>query len=445
MSRIRMVHLSDIHFGQEDKDGTFHHQEDVRNAVTRDCKVMRGKLGPANGILVTGDIAYAGKKAEYDRAGVWLDNICDIVGCERRAVHIIPGNHDVDRSKIDYGVELLHKDLRKCSPDDVDSILAKILGNDPKGLSSSAVSFFEKLAAYREFSNRYESDFQSERRPVCIKEIKFPTGHILRFFGMTSVQVCDANDAKGTMILGSSQYIFKQEDNVEYVVMCHHPLPWFKDEANAQPRIITRGRVLLAGHEHQPRFRKVMEGNTEYLMLDAGATTPPGSEQRSPFCYNWIEFDLSEANDNFSLGVSVFPRKWIHGKAEFDTDRERTDGAESLRFSVPCRNYTKIAEAPAAETVSVTPVGVNEEEIAAMPDEERFARLLYFFWRYLDWRQRYAVLTKVDVLPKGLERPMPQLVERSALSTARDRNKLAEVWDEVMAYVPAAERQQNPF
>ncbi|XUJ36595.1 hypothetical protein ACQ5SK_18580 [Bradyrhizobium japonicum] len=59
-----MVHLSDIHFGQEDKDGTFHHQDDVRDAVTRDCKVLRERLGPVNGILVTGDIAYAGKKAD---------------------------------------------------------------------------------------------------------------------------------------------------------------------------------------------------------------------------------------------------------------------------------------------------------------------------------------------------------------------------------------------
>jgi hypothetical protein len=339
----------------------------------------------------------------------------------------------------------MHKDFRECSAGDVDKILTKVLGTDPKELSTSAVAFFEKLAAYREFSNRYESDFQSERRPVCIKEIKFATGHILRFFGMTSVQVCDANDAKGTMVLGSSQYIFKQESNVEYVVMCHHPLHWFKDEGNALPRIRTRGRVILAGHEHQPRFRKIMEAGTEYLMLDAGATTPPGSEQRSPFCYNWLEFELTEANGSFSLSVSVFPRKWIHEKAEFDEDRERTDGAGFEQFTVPCRNYAKIAEPPPVEAVSATPVGVNEEEIATMPDEERFAKLLYFFWRYLDWRQRYAVLAKVDVLPKGLERPMPQLVERGALSTARDRNKLADIWDEVMTHVPEAERQQNPF
>lgn len=447
MSRIRMVHLSDIHFGQEDKDGSFHLQEDVRDAVTRDCERKRAKLGPANGIVVTGDIAFAGKKEEYDRAGIWLDKICDVVGCERRAVHIIPGNHDIDLSKIDHVAKLMHKELRDCAPNEVDKILADILGDNPKEISGSAVALFNKLAAYREFSNRYESDFQNERRPICVKEIKFQTGHILRFFGMTSVQVSDKQDATRKMVLGSSQFIFKPEKNVEYIVMCHHPFDWFKDGANAWPHIRTRGRVLLAGHEHQPRFRKIIEGGHEYVMLDAGATTPPGSEQRSPFCYNWLEFELTGGPDAFSLAVHVHARRWIFDKADFDADRDRTGGGDYEKHSVVCPNYTKVdaAEVPPAGTVSTVPVGVSEEGVIAMADEERFARLLYFFWRYLDWRQRYAVLAKVNILPKGLEKPMPQLVERSALSAAMSQNKLSAVWDEVMLHVPEPERQENPF
>src|SRR4051812_36267616 len=392
MTKIRMIHLSDIHFGQELDDGSFHLQQDIRDGVTEDCERMRAKFGKANGIVVTGDVAFAGKKEEYDRAGAWLDRIGDVVGCERSAVHIIPGNHDIDLSKIDYGVELLHKSVRDCSAEDVDKILAKILGNDIRSISSSAVALFEKLAAYREFSNRYESDFQSEQRPVCVKDIKFSSGHTLRFFGMTSVQVSDKQDAPRKMILGSSQYVFKPEKNVEYVVMCHHPFEWFKDGANALPRICTRGRVLLAGHEHQPRFRKISEGGSEYLMLDAGATTPPGSEQRSPYCYNWLEFEVTEREGSFELGVCVYPRKWIHDSARFGADRERTGGSESETHFVACPNYTRIddAEAPEAGSILTVPVGVNEDEAATMPEEERFAKLLYFFWRYLDWRQRYA-------------------------------------------------------
>src|SRR5580704_15903688 len=102
MSTIRIVHLSDIHFGQE-IDGSRPEHEDIRQALLRDCKdEMVGKLGPANGLVVTGDIAYSGKKKEYERAGDWLDELVKIVGCEKNAVHTIPGNHDVDLTGITY-------------------------------------------------------------------------------------------------------------------------------------------------------------------------------------------------------------------------------------------------------------------------------------------------------------------------------------------------------
>ena len=295
MTKIRILHLSDIHFGQERKDGTVHFQDDVRAALTRDAARMKEKLGPANGIVVTGDIAFGGAKAEYDKAGLWLDSLCDMVGCKRNAIHTIPGNHDVDRKKIDFTAELMHEKLRECSPDDVDEIVAKILGDsNGRTVSAGASALFDKLAAYREFAARYESDFESEAKPTSVKDVRFPSGHTLRFLGMTSVQVCDADDQREKMILGSNQYIFKPEENVEYVVMCHHPFTWFKDEMRAMPTIRTRGRVMLAGHEHNGRFRRIEEDGSEYLMLDAGAANPPKSEQRSPHCYNWIEFEVLE-------------------------------------------------------------------------------------------------------------------------------------------------------
>jgi predicted MPP superfamily phosphohydrolase len=281
MTKIRILHLSDIHFGQERNDGSVIFQDDVRDALTRDSALMKTVLGSAHAIVVTGDVAFGGAKAEYDKAGIWLDALCDTVGCQRNAVHTIPGNHDVDRKKIDYTVELMHDKLRKCGPDDVDEIMAKILGNtDNKTVvSAGATALFDKLSAYREFAARYESDFESEAKPVCVKDVSFPSGHKLRFLGMTSVQVCDANDKRETMILGSNQYIFKPQENVEYVVMCHHPFTWFKDEAKAMPTIRTRGRVLLAGHEHNARFRRIEEDGCEYIMLDV----PQEQREKNPF------------------------------------------------------------------------------------------------------------------------------------------------------------------
>jgi 3',5'-cyclic AMP phosphodiesterase CpdA len=62
---FRFVHLSDIHFGQEKKDKTTYIHEDVRNELIRDVQLQAAKHGNADGILVTGDIAYSGKKEEF--------------------------------------------------------------------------------------------------------------------------------------------------------------------------------------------------------------------------------------------------------------------------------------------------------------------------------------------------------------------------------------------
>jgi Calcineurin-like phosphoesterase/GTPase-associated adaptor domain len=445
MTKVRIVHVSDIHFGQE-VDGSLREQEDVREALIRDCAKMRDQLGDANAVVVTGDVAYAGTKPEYERAGRWLDDLCNAAHCDTNAVHTIPGNHDIDWKKIDFTVELLHKELRTCDADAVNETLHKIAGNDHANPTAGAIALFRKLADYREFASRYQSDFTSEVRPTSTKELRFPSGHVLRFLGMTSVQISDKHDDVRKMVLGSEQYVFSPEENVEYVVMCHHPFDWFKDKAQAMPRICTRGRLILTGHEHQPAFRKIEERGAEYLMLDAGATNPPGSEKRSPHCYNWIEFELLEKDSQFSLEVSVHPRVWVPDLAAFGADSNRIAGANSSSFSVKCPNYSKIPTidaAPAATAPSIV-IDVPGRE-AAMPDEARFAKLLYYFWRYLDWQQRYGVLARADVLPKGLDRPVPQVLERNALAAAQSQGKLATVWDEVMKHVPEPQRERNPF
>lgn len=446
MPKLRFVHVSDIHFGQE-IDGTLSIQDAVRDGLIRDCSKMQAQLGNANGILVTGDVAYAGKKAEYDKAGEWLDKLCAAVKCELRGVHTIPGNHDVDLTKIDYTVELLHKSLRECHSDEVDNTLSKIIGKESEEISTGAAALFNKFAAYREFASRYQSDFESLARPISTKKINFDSGHVLHFLGMTSVHVSDRADAPRKMVLGSKQYVFPEEENVEWVLMCHHPLEWFKDRPQAMPWVRNRGRVLLTGHEHHPAFRKIEENGKEYLMLDAGAANPPGGEKRSPHCYNWIEFDVRENAGTCSLDVTVHPRIWLQEKTEFGPDRERIDGTTSQTYSVRCHNYKPIAAAVSDPAPTGTPihVGVSDAEAMGMSDDERFAKLTYYFWRHLDWQQRYGVLAKMDVLPKGLDRPMPQVLERNALSIAREQGKLAAIWDEVMTYVPEPQREPNPY
>ncbi len=71
---LRLVHLSDVHFGFEDTDAV--------EAAT----AMTHELAPSL-TLVTGDLTLAGRPAEFVAARAWLDRL-------PRPVLATPGNHD---------------------------------------------------------------------------------------------------------------------------------------------------------------------------------------------------------------------------------------------------------------------------------------------------------------------------------------------------------------
>lgn len=97
---LRFVHLSDIHFSNRVAKFGFDPDRELRNRVLEDIGAMTGRLGPATAVLVTGDIAYAGQRAEYEDAAQWLDRVCDASKCGREEVFVCPGNHDIDHGVI---------------------------------------------------------------------------------------------------------------------------------------------------------------------------------------------------------------------------------------------------------------------------------------------------------------------------------------------------------
>ena len=445
MSFYRFIHLSDIHFGQE-RDGTLVTHNAVREELLNDCNVMRERLQAAHGVLVSGDTVYSGKKEEYTKAGEWLDRLTSAIGCKRKAVLLIPGNHDVDLDEIDHTAKMLHQQLRTSSPN--------VIQADLEGLGSGNADhpLHRKLKAYTEFAEQYGCVFESPTRPLWQKDFAMGNGHTLRFVGLNSVQVSDKLDAKHLMVLGNAQYTISRQANIEYFVMIHHPFEWFRDRVQAEQFLHSRARVLMFGHEHLAAISKhVDENNHERLVIDSGATNPPETGGEYRFTYNWIEISVHAKDGGNFLSVRIYPRVWVEGRTAFAADSARMslDARESKEFVLACAQFQSPPdEAPAASTnPSLSGAQANAEGGVPMADdeEENFGRLRFFFWRYLDWRQRLKILVESDVLPHTADRPVPQTMERLALSSARSQGKLAEVWDAVMKLMPDETREPNPF
>jgi hypothetical protein len=462
----RFLHLSDIHFGQENKDGTIVKHESVRDALISDVKNLAKKRGPASRVLVTGDSAYSGKHDEYKTATKWLEKITAACGCDETHVSPIPGNHDYDVSAITNQAKLVYAQFRASTPEQVQ---ANLHGIARDGEASNP--FLPKLQAYREFARAYDCDFASPSHPFWIREFDFADGVKLRFFGLTSVQVSDLTDKIGDIVLGNSQYSIAEEENVINVVLVHHPLDWFIDKAEAAQYLHNRARVIMVGHEHSLNIQKTSDGFTkrEWLVIYAGATNPP--EKDYAYTYNWLEFSREEKNGQHYLVVEVFPRVWVQQGVRFDADRTRLgESGESIKVEIPCPNLQSTPAKTATTAIEpgqalVAESGAKDSavrEMSASPtvwaplshegrsgmntDNAGFDRLRYLFWRYLDWRQRLKVLVAVDALPDTADQPLPQTMERVALETAaKNTGKLYQLWEAIMPLIPEEKRGENPF
>jgi hypothetical protein len=149
------VHISDIHFGQEKRSGEVVVNNDVKERLIVDAQRELNKLGkyPADGMLVTGDVAYAGKFEQYKEAGAWLDKLALAIGCPKTAIHLVPGNHDIDRRKIGSGLELMLREIGNKGEPLLDQYLAN---------STDRKSMYARFTAYIPFAEAYNCPLDGE-------------------------------------------------------------------------------------------------------------------------------------------------------------------------------------------------------------------------------------------------------------------------------------------
>lgn len=431
---MRILHLSDIHFGQEKKGQRVRH-DDVRKRLGVDLAEILGQDKIVDLILINGDIAFSGKTEEYQRAVAWLDELADIGRCPATSILAVPGNHDVDLDLISRAAKQVHLHLRACKPETVKETLHEYTSE-----ADEVNALTPKLRSYIDFARGYSSEHESKEAPRWIKYREFPSGHKLRVVGLSSVQVSDLNDQPHRMLLGDKQYIFPEDRSAITLVMVHHPMSWLMDRVDATYYIHNRSEVLLTGHEHLAELNKVTSlAGLERIEIFAGAITSTESDSAYRYSYNVLEFDVEPDADE-QLRLTVWPRVWSGDKPCFVADVGKTGGPDFRTISLKCGlDRTIETGKPKDDQVKVMTVDPVSEDVLG------FNLLKHFFWHYLTWQQRITVLVKSEVLPDTVEIRLPQTLELDALNRARQSKKLATIWDLTMAFIPTEKRKANPF
>lgn len=148
---IRILHLSDIHFTA----GKAWDADPVLRALARFIaeEVKRGLIPDL--VAITGDLAFAGTADEYRLARDWLEEqlwpaLPDDFTRDR--LLLVPGNHDVDRKKVDFVAEAVQKNLLAAGDQNQ---IAKVLGD-----AGQREVLLKRHAAYLEFLGGWQGEVQ---------------------------------------------------------------------------------------------------------------------------------------------------------------------------------------------------------------------------------------------------------------------------------------------
>lgn len=434
---LKILHISDIHF-KDFKDFKYLDLDrDIQSEIEHDLDNLKSDYENIDVILIGGDIAFSGKTEEYVQADQWIKKVCEITGCTEENVLMVPGNHDVDRSKINPILESLHvtfKSLKKRPG--IDYKISKFVQDE-----ESAAILLSPFHNYRTFAQKYGS-LPEENLLYWEKDFNIDNC-VLRVRGVNSALISNETDDEHTskLILGSHQSSIQRQNGVINLVLCHHPPQWLYDGDEVARDLNSRARIQLFGHKHS--FSADIHNNS--LILSAGAMQPSRGESDWEPRYNIIDLQIEELDGSRHLQVKLYERKWDKKEQVFDAVYSK----EREIFKIYNLKLSDNELKGCVQAVKNEEVNDKESETIAMaenvidpavPDPKR--KLAYLFLS-LTYHTKLKIAVKFGLIEDS-DSDLEEIKKTQLyFKRAEEKGILSELWDEVMLH--SLTKITNPF
>jgi calcineurin-like phosphoesterase family protein len=411
---LNFVHLSDIHLVKDFSDVSNYDLDlGLRQAILRDIDRMRPAFEEISGVLISGDIAFAGKLDEYERATVWLNEICDRAKCDRGLIWCVPGNHDVDQSVHKTYPMLVDSYSRLRTSTTLDKDLRERLDNDVNG-----PLMFEPLRTYHEHFGAIYGCPTTAKKPWWEDELVLNDKSRLKIRGVNSA-ICSSRDDRervALVIVGAMQTIYQPEPDVVYLTLCHHPTDWLVDGEACEEAMLADSHILLFGHKHSHRHRKT----NDTVILSSGAVHPVRTEKPWDPRYYFLSLEVEGSDANRILNVRLFPRVWDKTTREFMTDKgTASDG--SILETIPLPTWKPTIINATAQQEAMMPVAINRK------------RLIHEFM-LLPFHAQLGILRKLNLFSDEEMQNKPDTeLFISSFAKAKEAGKLDSLWEAIEA------------
>jgi 3',5'-cyclic AMP phosphodiesterase CpdA/tetratricopeptide (TPR) repeat protein len=292
MSTITWLHLSDLHF----REGELHtwNEDVVLRSLLKDVEesIEKDGLRP-DFIVVTGDIAFSGKKAEYALARRFFDDLLQTTETSKARLFLVPGNHDVDRSLISSAARFTAANLRDRHT--VNQILSH---PDDRAL------MLKRFKGYAAFVNDYLGDFLcfNDDRYFYVRKLDFPRRQIA-ILGLNSAWLAQGDEDRNRLALSERQ-VRSALDMAKHadlrLALLHHPFVWLHDfDRGDTEALLSRDcDFVLHGHMHRVGLTWMFTPDGEAMIIAAGA-----SYEKRTFsnAYNIVQLDTAQKRGTIHL------------------------------------------------------------------------------------------------------------------------------------------------
>ncbi|MCG6868617.1 MAG: SIR2 family protein [Gammaproteobacteria bacterium] len=278
--QIAWLHLSDLHI----RAGDQYDQQVALSPLLGDLTaiVEQGRQD-FDCIFVTGDVAYSGRAEEYEVATKFFRSLSSATAVPTGRIYCVPGNHDVDRSRLTPFLVESARTLGSCE------LVLQVIGNASERslFTDRQRPYYDFLKATFPWAGTVEP---SDLSYTHILELK---GRRLAIVGLNSAWVAGSDDDHGRIVVGERQAreALEKTAQADFVVgLLHHPFSWLSefDASDVTALLNTRCDFLLHGHVHELGVVSLVSPDSESFHLAAGATY---QGRRELLSYNFVSLD----------------------------------------------------------------------------------------------------------------------------------------------------------
>lgn len=323
---IKIIHISDFHLESENLTVE---KINIINALALDLKSQIDK----NTILcITGDIINKGAlgfKVKEDAyvvfETVFIDKIIEENPALKGKIFLVPGNHDVDRNKIDNVTEA----GLKASLNDEKALNDFIVSNRKESNHLGRISSY--LSWEKDFYSKYnQGELTNFDNSFIIKTENYNIGVTC----LNSSWLCKDNSDFGKLLIGKNQLEHSLKligkTNVK-IALAHHPIEFIQkfDKDSVKPLLYKHYDVFLTGHVHEleANYTKDLFGSIFVSIANSTVADNPKDRKHSNG-YTIIEYTPEQE-------YKVIYRKYIelHDKFVPNTDIGTENGSKIFEIS----------------------------------------------------------------------------------------------------------------